>query len=180
MKRAVFFDRDGVLNYAVKVNGRPYPPANVSELKILSGAKELLEGLKNKGFLIIVITNQPDVARGKCSKESVDLINNAIQKALPIDEFRTCFHDDIDNCACRKPKPGAIIASAYEHGINLSQSFMIGDRWRDVDAGNNAGCKTIFIDYQYSEKIKSEPTYTVSSLDQVGNIILGDGLAKTK
>ena len=180
MKRAVFLDRDGVLNYAINVNGRPHPPENIAQLKIMLGAKELLEDLKSKDFFLIVITNQPDVSRGKCTKESVDLINNEIQKALPIDYFKTCFHDDEDNCDCRKPKPGAIFAAANDFGINLSQSYMVGDRWRDIDAGNSAGCKTIFIDYQYSEKLKSDPTFTVTSLEQIKDIILGENFVKAR
>ena len=108
MKRAVFLDRDGVLNRAVVREGKPYPPANVGEMEILPGVQESLEALRAAGFLLIVVTNQPDVARGTATRAAVEAINAALGEALPIDEFRTCFHDSGFGCDCRKPKPRRI------------------------------------------------------------------------
>jgi D-glycero-D-manno-heptose 1,7-bisphosphate phosphatase len=172
MKRAVFLDRDGVLNRAVVRGGKPYPPSNVSELEILPGVEEALAALRKAGFLLIVVTNQPDVARGTTTREAVDAINAALGTELPIDEFRTCYHDSEAGCDCRKPRPGALLAAAAHHGIDLYDSFMVGDRWRDAEAGQRAGCKTILIDYGYQEKQPEAVDYSVASLSEAAEIIL--------
>jgi D-glycero-D-manno-heptose 1,7-bisphosphate phosphatase len=164
MKRAVFLDRDGVLNRAIVRDGKPYPPANLSELEILPGVGEALAALHAAGFLLIVVTNQPDVARGTTTREAVQEINAALGAALPIDEFRTCFHDNEFACECRKPKPGALLAAAALHNIDLRESYMVGDRWRDTEAGQRAGCKTILIDYGYQEKQPEHVDHRVKSL----------------
>ena len=164
MKRAVFLDRDGVLNRAIVRDGKPYPPAHVGELEILPGVAEALAALRAAGFLLIVVTNQPDVARGTTTREAVEEINAALGAALPIDEFRTCFHDSGAGCECRKPKPGALLAAAVLHDIDLSESYMVGDRWRDTEAGQRAGCKTILIDYGYDEKQPEYVDHHVKSL----------------
>lgn len=174
MRRAVFLDRDGVINEAVIREGKPYPPANLSEMVVLPGVKDALDALHKAGYLLVVVTNQPDVARGTTSKESVEEINAALKSSLPIDEFRTCFHDSVDQCGCRKPQPGALLAAARAHGIDLAKSFMVGDRWRDVEAGQRAGCKTCFIDYGYSEKQPERVDFHVSSLSEATQIILGE------
>ena len=174
VKRAVFLDRDGVLNRAVVLDGKPYPPGSLEELVILSGVAEALKKLKAAGFLLIVVTNQPDVARGKVTKESIELINAFLQKSLPIDDFRTCFHVDSDHCNCRKPKPGALIEASILYRIDLKSSFMVGDRWRDIEAGHAAGCKTILLDYGYSERRPVTPYYCVNTLEQAIPYILGE------
>jgi len=162
--KAVFLDRDGVLNRVLVRNGKPYPPCNLSELKILPGVTEALNRLHNAGFILIVITNQPDVVRGTQKRAVVEEINGVLQAQLRIDEFRVCWHDDADGCDCRKPKPGALLQAADKFGIDLSASFMIGDRWRDIEAGKLAGCKTVLIDYHYAETNHSRPHYRTSSL----------------
>ena len=174
MQTAVFLDRDGVINKAVVRDGKPYPPANLAEMEILPGVKAALEGLQEAGYLLIVITNQPDVARGTTSKETVEEINEALAAMLPIDEFRTCYHDSVDGCGCRKPQPGALLSAARLHGIDLARSFMVGDRWRDVVAGQRAGCKTCFIDYGYAEKQPELVDFRVASLSEAARIILGE------
>lgn len=143
-------------------------------MEVLPGVKAALQSLKSAGYLLIVITNQPDVARGNASKESVEEINSALCSVLPIDEFRTCYHDSSDHCCCRKPQAGALLSAARLHGIDLAQSFMVGDRWRDVEAGQNAGCKTCFIDYGYAEKQPEIVDFRVSSLSEATQIILGE------
>lgn len=157
LKRAVFLDRDGVLNEAVIRNGKPYPPQSVAEVRLVDGAAIALNRLKALGLPLIVVTNQPDVARGAQTAEAVEAIHRRIGGELPIDEFLSCFHDDEDFCECRKPKPGLILDGAAEYGVDLSLSFMIGDRWRDVDAGHAAGCLTIWIDRGYREAGPSRP-----------------------
>jgi len=172
MRRAVFLDRDGVINRAVVRERKPYPPANLTEMEILPGVPDGLAALHNAGFMLIVVTNQPDVARGTTSKTSVEEINNHLASCLPIDEFRTCYHDSADGCDCRKPLPGAIIAAANQHGIDLDNSYMVGDRWRDIEAGQRAGCKTVFVDYGYDEKQPASFNYRVASLKEAAKIIL--------
>ena len=173
-RRAVFLDRDGVINRAIIKGGKPYPPAGVCEVEILPGVLGALEKLKVAGFVLIVVTNQPDVGRGLISREVVEEINCYLAMALPIDRFIVCYHDDSDNCKCRKPLPGMLFVGASEFDLDLSQSFMVGDRWRDMEAGKGAGCKTLFIDYGYNEKQPKSFDFRVSSLQEAAKIILGD------
>jgi len=150
--KAIFLDRDGVLNDAVIVHNKPYPPNSLNKLKISSGVKKGMRQLKELGYLLIVITNQPDVARGTTSLANVDEINSYLRKELNFDDIFCCFHDNNDNCECRKPKPGLIFSAAKKWDIDLTSSFMVGDRWRDIETGKNAGIKTILIDHDYDEE----------------------------
>ena len=172
MRKAVFLDRDGVLNKAIVKLGKPYPPENLNELEIIRGVKEAVLLLKQHDFLLIVVTNQPDVARGKTSKNAVETLNFRLKKQLNIDEFLTCYHDDQDNCNCRKPKPGLIVSASKNWNIDLSQSYMVGDRWRDIEAGHNAGCQTIFIDYRYCERQPKAYDFTANNLYEASKIII--------
>jgi D-glycero-D-manno-heptose 1,7-bisphosphate phosphatase len=173
MHKAVFLDRDGVINRAIVRDGKPYPPNNPEEMELLPGVPEAVSSLHQAGWLLIVVTNQPDVSRGTTTREVVEEINNRISQKLPIKEFKTCYHDTADFCECRKPKPGALISAARDHGIDLSESYMVGDRWRDVEAGERAGCKTIYIDCGYAEKEPRNFDYRVHSLADAAHIILG-------
>ena len=164
MRRAVFLDRDGVINAPEIREGRPYPPASVESLEILPGVREAVQRFKLAGFLVIVVSNQPDVARGTTSRSTVEAINSVLAQDLPIDEFRMCYHDAADACNCRKPKPGMLLDAAKKWHIDLAASFMVGDRWRDVEAGQNAGCRTVFVDYAYSEKQPEHVDLRVKSL----------------
>lgn len=175
MRRAVFLDRDGVINCAIVRDGKPYPPASLAALKILPGVADAMQFLHEAGWLLIVVTNQPDVARGITTYSEVEAINRYLQQSLPIDEFRTCYHQDSDGCSCRKPLPGALLDAASVHGINLSLSYMVGDRWRDIDAGNLAGCKTIFIDYGYTERRPKVYNHIVQNMYEAAQIILEVG-----
>ena len=171
-RRAVFLDRDGVLTRAVMREGRPYPPASAAEVEILPGVVEVLRGLKEAGFVLIVVSNQPDVARGTTPKETVEAINAYLAERLPIDRLITCYHDDGDNCDCRKPRSGMLLTGAREFDLDLASSYMVGDRWRDVEAGNAAGCKTIFIDYEYDEQRPQLSDFQVISMVEAASIIL--------
>ena len=163
MVRAVFLDRDGVINRAEVRNGKPYPPASIDDLEVLAGVAEGLQALREAGFRLIVITNQPDVARGWQMKETVEAMHARLRETLPLDEIMACYHDG-DACDCRKPKPGALLDAARRHHIDLGASFMIGDRWRDVEAGQRAGCVSYFIDYGYAERQPEPPFIRVRSL----------------
>ena len=172
MNRAVFLDRDGVLNEAIVRDGRPYPPETPDDVRIVPGASAALRLLKELGFRLIVVTNQPDVARGKQSAAVVEEIHRRLAEALPIDDFLSCFHDDADACACRKPKPGLILEGAARHQVDLARSFMIGDRWRDIDAGRAAGCRAVWIDCRYRERTPSQPPdRVVSSISEAAEWI---------
>lgn len=172
MRRAVFLDRDGVINRAMVRNGKPYPPATVNEVEILPGVADALGELHDAGFMLIVVTNQPDVARGATPMAVVEEINHYLDNCLPLDEFRTCYHDGVDGCDCRKPLPGALLSAAQQHGIDLGESYMVGDRWRDTEAGVRAGCKTIFIDYGYDEPQPEYFSFSATSIKEAAKIIL--------
>lgn len=171
-RRAIFLDRDGVINRAFVRDGKPYPPKSLAELEILPGVLEALKKIHDENYLIIVITNQPDVARGTVIREDVELINAFLLACLPIDQIKTCYHDDIHRCNCRKPLPGAILQAGEDYNIDLSKSFMVGDRWRDIEAGASAGCKTFLINYNYDEKKYLTPNFTVKSLVEAIKIIM--------
>jgi len=169
---AVFLDRDGVLNRAPVREGRPYPPASVEDLEILPGVPEALAALAAAGYRLVVVTNQPDVARGTATRDGVEAIHRRLAAALPIDRFLVCYHDGGEGCACRKPRPGMLQAGAAELGIDLAASWMVGDRWRDVEAGQAAGCRTVFIDYGYAERQPARCDARVDSLEAAAHHIL--------
>jgi D-glycero-D-manno-heptose 1,7-bisphosphate phosphatase len=170
--RAVFLDRDGVINRAIVRDGKPYPPIGVDDLEILPGVVEALQRLHAAGFRLVVVTNQPDIARGTQRREIVEAQHARLAAVLPIHEFQVCPHDDPDDCACRKPKPGMLETSARDNALNLSASYMIGDRWRDVEAGRRAGCRTVFIDAGYRERQPDAPDVTAASLPEAVDWIL--------
>ena len=171
LKKAVFLDRDGVLNTVLLKDGKPYPPESLESLSILPGVLEAIGILKRLQYEIIVVTNQPDVTRGYTSRETVDSIHEYLGITLGVEHFYVCLHDDIDACSCRKPLPGMILEAADLMGINLTRSFMVGDRWRDIEAGQAAGCTCYFIDNSYLEKQpKGSFTSVVSLLDAARHI----------
>lgn len=171
--RAVFLDRDGVLNRAIVRKGKPYPPQTLEEFSIDLETRPCLEDLRRAGFRLIVVTNQPDVARGTQSQAVVDSMHEHLRRELPLDDLFVCLHDDDSACLCRKPKPGLILAAQQKHEIDLHRSFLIGDRWRDIEAGQNAGCRTVFLDYDYQERKPGlPPTASTKSLREATDWIL--------
>jgi D-glycero-D-manno-heptose 1,7-bisphosphate phosphatase len=152
LRPAVFFDRDGVLNRAVVRDGLPYPPRTQSEVSLEDDVEAGLMRLASVIPLIFVVSNQPDVARGTLARAFVEEVNALLTAKLPITRFYTCYHDDAEGCSCRKPAPGLFQEAANNFGVDLAASFMVGDRWRDVDAGFAAGCTTILIQKGYSER----------------------------
>ncbi len=163
LRRAIFFDRDGVLNQAPLLDGVPHPPATLGELQLAPGAPEAVLAVRDAGFLAIVVTNQPDVASGTLRRETVDAINGALAARLELDGVYTCPHDDADRCACRKPAPGLVVAAAVEREIVLAQSYLIGDRAKDIACGRAAGCTTAFVDFGYPETTTRPPADIVAS-----------------
>jgi D-glycero-D-manno-heptose 1,7-bisphosphate phosphatase len=165
MKRAVFLDRDGVLTRALVRDGQAYAPVTPAEMEMDADAPRALARLKAAGFFLAMVTNQPDVARGITRREDVETMHATLRAALPLDDCFVCYHDDRDACDCRKPQPGMLLQAAAAHAIDLAGSFMIGDRWRDVDAGAAAGCSTVRIDRGYRERASDHtPDKRVESL----------------
>ena len=170
-RRAVFLDRDGVLNRAVVRGGKPYPPASVDEFEILPDAREGVSILRRLGFWMCVVTNQPDVARGTQDRVAIEAMHARLRDELGLEIFYVCYHDDKDSCGCRKPKPGLLLNAAAEHELSLPRSYMIGDRWRDVDCGHAAACTTIFIDRGYAEELRAQPDFRARDLRAAAEII---------
>ena len=155
LKRAIFLDRDGVINRVIMKEGKPYSPRKLSDFLFTAGIKEVLALLKEDDFILIVVTNQPDISRGLIRWDELNAIHDLIRSELPIDDIIVCPHDNDDNCDCRKPKPGMIVESARKWGINIESSFIIGDTWKDMGAGEKAGCTTILLDAPYNQDVKS-------------------------
>ena len=172
LKRAVFLDRDGVLNRTFVREGVPRPPASLDELEILPGVPAALNALRASGYLLIVVTNQPDVARGISPRGLVDDIHERLHRALPLDAILACFHDDSDECECRKPRPGLLLRAAQDFGIELPLSAMVGDGWRDVAAGKRAGCTTFLIG-QDRDTRQAGCDVRVGSLAEAARILIG-------
>jgi D-glycero-D-manno-heptose 1,7-bisphosphate phosphatase len=182
-KRAVFLDRDGVLNRPVVRGGLPFPPANVDEFELYPGVATGAVQLKAAGFILIVVSNQPDVGRGTQTRAAVEAMHEKLRAAVPaIDGIEVCYHAGAsrgDPCDCRKPKPGMLRAAAASHHIDLERSFLIGDRWRDVDCAKAAGCRAIFIDHRYREPLREKPDFTVTSFAEGVARILESDLSRS-
>jgi transaldolase len=173
MRPGVFFDRDGVLNEPVVRDGKPYPPASVDDLVLCAGAERAVRELRAAGFALVVVSNQPDVARGTTARTTVDAINDRLRNLLDLDDVLVCAHDDADGCACRKPKPGLISNGARLHEIDLTRSYLVGDRWRDIEAGAAAGCRTALVDRGYAEQESSvQPNVRVTSVLEAARWII--------
>lgn len=171
---AVFLDRDGVLVIPEFRDGRSYAPRTLDKFAIYPGAREALSRLREAGYLLVVVTNQPDIGNGKVAAAVVDEMHAAIRAALPIDRIELCPHGQGANCDCRKPKPGMLLKAAEACGIDLAASYMVGDRASDVAAGEAAGCTTVFIDLHYASELKPErPGYVAQSITDAADIILG-------
>lgn len=175
-RRAVFLDRDGVLNRPVVREGRPFPPTRVDEFELYPDSVTACAQLKAAGFLLVVVTNQPDVGRGTQSRETVEAMHEIMRAAIPsLDAIEVCFHAGAaqgEPCECRKPKPGMLLRAAAALNIQLSESFLVGDRWRDVDCAHAAGCRAVFIDHGYREALRETPEFTVANLSDAVSAIL--------
>lgn len=174
LRPAVFLDRDGVINVSIVREGKPYAPATVEEFTLLPGVVEACRQLKDAGFLLVVATNQPNVGRGTQAQAVVEAMHAKMCAALPVDRVEVCYHAGRGEpeCECRKPEPGMLRRAAAELGIDLQKSFMVGDRWRDIDCGQAAGCRTIFVDYHYDEALRAQPDFFCASLPEAARIIL--------
>ncbi|MDO9182922.1 MAG: HAD family hydrolase [Bacteriovorax sp.] len=169
--KAIFLDRDGVINKLVLKNGKARAPYSIEDLELFPGVIEACQQLKNLNYFIIVVTNQPDMVRGLVTRESIDIINAKILECLLIDDIQICFHDNEDKCLCRKPKPGMLLEAALKWEIDLEKSFMIGDRYGDIAAGVSSGCRTILVGEGDIQGHFPTPNYQVTSLLEASFII---------
>jgi|SRR5579863_2091099 len=149
-QRAVFLDRDGVINKVVYRDGKPTSPRHIGEFEFEAGIELALDRLNEAGFKLFVVTNQPELARGLLTKESLCMMTERITRVLKIDEVRVCPHDNDDGCGCRKPQPGMLVELAQKYDLSLQQSYIVGDTWKDSGAGSSAGCKSIILDRSYN------------------------------
>ncbi|MBI2339351.1 MAG: HAD family hydrolase [Deltaproteobacteria bacterium] len=155
MNRAVFLDRDGVINEVVfRGSSKPIAPWSLEEFKFIPGIEKPLRELSQMGYLLFVVSNQPDIAKGRVKAVMVEKMNKKIMDSLPIREILICPHDDSHHCLCRKPKPGMLLDLAHRWAVGLDRSYLIGDNWKDMEAGKAAGCRTILIDGSYNKDVK--------------------------
>jgi len=168
--RAIFLDRDGVINKVILRDGKPYSPRKVEEFILNDEVREVIQVWKDYGFKVIVVSNQPDLGRGEMTEGNFELMVKQMRRELPIDDIYICPHDDSNQCSCRKPKPGMLIEAASKWDIDLSSSFMIGDTWRDMEAGRAAGCKTLLLDAPYNQNVLCD--LRVASIMEAKEIIL--------
>jgi D-glycero-D-manno-heptose 1,7-bisphosphate phosphatase len=168
----VFLDRDGVLVVPEVRDQKSHAPRRLADFKLYPEAASSLQRLKRAGFLLAVVTNQPDVGNGLTPRSEVDAMHEILAHELPIDALRACFHGQREGCGCRKPKPGMILELARELGIDLGTSFVVGDRKSDVDAGRTAGCRTVFVDLDYAEQAPDAPDFVVYSVAQAADVII--------
>jgi D-glycero-D-manno-heptose 1,7-bisphosphate phosphatase len=144
----------------------PTPPRSVTEFRLLPGVAEACADLKQAGFALVVVTNQPDIARGTQTWAEVDRIHTRLRRLVSVDEVCVCPHDDADACSCRKPQPGMLLAAAERLGLNLARSACVGDRWRDVEAARRAGVKAIYVDCNYDERAPVGADVAVANLPE--------------
>lgn len=170
-RAAVFLDRDGVLNEVQVRDGTPHPPSTVEEMRLLPGVEQACLRLHDLGYTLVVVTNQPDLARGTQTRAEVDRMHDFLRRRLPLDDVVVCPHDDADDCPCRKPKPGMLLDAARRLHLNLDLSVSVGDRWRDVEAARRAGVHAVYVDRDYGERRAVDADAVVASLpDAVGVI----------
>jgi D-glycero-D-manno-heptose 1,7-bisphosphate phosphatase len=173
LRKAVFLDRDGVIVVPQFREGRSFAPTRLEDFKFYPEAAEALLRLRKAGYLLVVVTNQPDVGRGLITSEVIDEMHRRLRASFPLDSINVCCHTQDQQCQCRKPKPGLLLEAARELGISLQDSYMVGDRASDVEAGRAAGCRTVFIDLGYTnEKKPDNPSLVVTSVAQAADVIL--------
>lgn len=172
-QRAVFLDRDGVLNRAFPDGRSTRPPRGLAELEILPGVAAALARLRAAGFVLVGVSNQPDVARGVSDIASVEAVNVELKARLPLADILTCLHDDADRCACRKPLPGLLLEAAQRFELDVARSFMVGDRWSDVVAGQAAGCESsLLLEGPFSQRERCQPDWRGDGLAPAADWIL--------
>jgi D-glycero-D-manno-heptose 1,7-bisphosphate phosphatase len=155
------------------IDGIPHPPPSEADTHIMPGIRDVLAMAMKMGYLVIVITNQPDYAKGIQTKEEIENINDYLLNELPIDRIYTCWHKTEDNCLCKKPKIGLFLEAQKDYNIDFNKSFMVGDRSVDIEAGNRVGCTTIFLNniYETYENNILSFDYIIDSVEEIKKII---------
>lgn len=153
MKRAVFIERDGVLNEVQLGPKNQIAPLTLEEFKVRKEAEPALSKLKKAGYVLIVTTNQPGLSRGYQSRRELDRMHDIIRRCFPVDDIMVCPHDEADHCPCRKPRPGLLIEAAFKWHLNLDQSYVISDKWHDAEAARTAGCTSLLISSPWVGKV---------------------------
>jgi D-glycero-D-manno-heptose 1,7-bisphosphate phosphatase len=175
----VFLDRDGVLNQAFVTDGVPTPPRRLEELRLLAGVAETCRSFADAGLALVVVTNQPDLARGALDPEELEKMHALLRSELPLDDIVVCPHDGVEGCWCRKPRPGMILDAARRLDLDLDRSVAVGDRWRDIDAAHRAGVASVWIDWGLGEPLRDAPGARFGSLalarDHVLKVCGADG-----
>jgi D-glycero-D-manno-heptose 1,7-bisphosphate phosphatase len=179
-RKAVFLDRDGVLNEVAMGSGKPRSPSSLKEFRIVPHAREALLRLKAAGYLLILITNQPEVARGTQQRDFVEDLHRRLRTSLELNDVRVCFHDDEHRCQCRKPEPGLLLLAAKDWNIQMSKSYMIGDRWKDVEAGRRAGCRTVLLHRPYNTQDDAAGGHCALSFESAVEWVLMDGARRSE
>jgi D-glycero-D-manno-heptose 1,7-bisphosphate phosphatase len=172
LRPAVFLDRDGVINKTFVRHGVSHPPDHLGEFEFLPGAVAAAQRLAEAGWPLVVVTNQPDVARGVQTRQRVEEMNRHVSQHLTVLEVLTCYHDTGDACSCRKPRPGLLLQAAERWYLDPARSVMVGDRWSDVAAGQQAGCTTVLIVTPHSGRERCRPDHCVSDLAEAATWIL--------
>lgn len=174
---AVFLDRDGVLVATEVRGGKPFAALALDRFRVLPRAPAAVRALASAGFVTVVVTNQPELARGNVDSATMDAMHARLRAAMPIEAIYVCPHDARDGCGCRKPAPGMLLQAAADLDLDLAGSYMVGDRWRDVGAGRAAGCTTVLIDCGYDEPEHVAPDLTAFDIAGAAALILGRGVA---
>ena len=176
-RKAIFLDRDGTLNLQVVRAGKPYPPDRLEDFRLFDDVPAACRALHAAGYVLVVATNQPDVGRGDQQQAVVEAMHTRLREVVPeIRHIEVCYAPgqgvDHPENRRRKPEPGMVLDAARELGLDLARSWMVGDRWRDVDCGQRAGLRTVFIDFGYAEELRAAPDFTVKSFGEAAGIIL--------
>lgn len=174
MARAVFLDRDGVLNRCEVRAGKPYAPRTFEDFRLLPGVCAAVETLRAAGLRIIVFTNQPDIGNGLVEQSVVEAMHDRLRRRIAPDDILVCPHKQSDGCACRKPRPGMLIEAAKRWRIDLAGSYVVGDRWSDIVAGQKAGCYTVFIERFYTESSNFHPHAVARNLPHAARLIVSE------
>ena len=174
INKAIFLDRDGVINEVIfRGSNKPIAPWSLKDVILIPGIKNPIDKLCNMGFLLFVVSSQPDISKGHLKLHTVKKMNEIILDKFPIKEVSICPHEDRHNCLCRKPKPGMLIDLSKKWAVDLNSSFLIGDNWKDIYAGKAAGCKTILLDRQYNSSVEAD--FHINDLSEAVSIINSQG-----
>lgn len=175
-QRAVFLDRDGVLNAVVYREGRPASPRDPAQFMLEPAAPAAVQALQRAGLRTFVVSNQPDIARGRLEPAALAAMMDELVARVAVDDVRICPHDDADRCACRKPQPGLIRELAERWNVELARSYLVGDGWRDIAAGRAAGCRTVLLQQRYNEDVAAD--HAARDLSAAVEWILAQDLAR--